>query len=87
MQCIIHKYAKTVEDINRLEKVINLTIKYEDYIEKQREEGREEGRIEGKLEKLELAQKVAKILGIQNAIQLSGFTQKEIETGQLQPSK
>ena len=83
MQCIIHKYAKTVEDINRLEKVINLTIKYEDYIEKQREEGREEGRVEGKLEKLELAQKVAKLLGTQKAIQLSGFTQKEIETGKL----
>ena len=76
MQCIIHKYAKTLDDIKRLEKVINLTIKYEDYIEKQREEG-----------KLELAQTIAKVDGIQKAIQLSGFTQKEIETGQLQPSK
>ena len=57
-----------------------MTIKYEDYIEKQREEGREEG-------KLELAQTVAKIFGIQNAILVSGFTPKEIETGQLQPSK
>ena len=72
MQCIIHKYAKTLEDIKRLEKVINLTIKYEDYIEKQREEG-----------KLELAQTIAKVYGIKKAIQLSGFTQKEIETGKL----
>ena len=56
--------------------MINLTIKYEDYIEKQREEGREEGR-------LEMAQKIAKFSGMEKAIQLSGFTQKEIETGKL----
>ena len=96
MQCIIHKYAKTVEDIEQLEKVIKLTITYEDYIEKQREEGIKEG-IEKGIErgvkegiergKLQLAQIIAKTDGIQKAIELSGFTKEEIETGKLQPSK
>lgn len=84
MQCIIHKYARTIEDIRRLEKVINLTIKFEDYIERQREEGRKEGKLEGKLE---LAQSVAETYGIQQAMQISGFTEKEIQTGHLASSK
>ena len=74
MQCIIHKYAETIYDINRLEKVIGMTIKYEDHIEKQREEGRIEVKLEGKLE---LAQIIAKTKGIQKAIQLTGFTKKK----------
>ena len=75
--------------------MIKLTITYEDYIEKQREEGIKEG-IEKGIErgiergvkegiergKLQLAQD-----GIQKAIELSGFTKEEIETGKLQPSE
>lgn len=76
MQCIIHKYAKTLDDIKRLEKVINLTIKYEDYIEKQREEGIKEG-------ELKMAQKFAISDGIEKASEISGFTVEEIETGKL----
>ena len=68
--------------------MIKLTITYEDYIEKQREEGIKEG-IEKGIErgKLQLAQIIAKTDGIQKAIELSGFTKEEIETGKLQPSK
>ena len=57
-----------------------MTIKYEDYIEKQREEGRQEG-------ELKMAQKFAIRDGIEKASEISGFTVEEIETGQLQPSK
>ena len=73
-----------------------MTITYEDYIEKQREEGIKEG-IEKGIErgvkegiergKLQLAQIIAKTDWIQKAIELSGFTKEEIETGKLQPSK
>ena len=80
--------------------MIKLTITYEDYIEKQREEGIKEG-IEKGIErgiergvkegiergKLQLAQIIAKTDGIQKAIELSGFRKEEIETGKLQPSK
>ena len=72
--------------------MIKLTITYEDYIEKQREEGIKEG-IEKGIErgiergKLQLAKIIAKTDGIQKAIELSGFTKEEIETGKLQPSK
>ena len=43
MQCVIHKYAKTIEDIQRLEKVIKLTRKFETYEETLTRIGKEEG--------------------------------------------
>ena len=76
--------------------MIKLTITYEDYIEKQREEGIKEG-IEKGIErgvkegiergKLQLAQIIAKTDGIQKAIELSGFTKKKKETSKLKPTK
>ena len=42
MQCVIHKYAKTIEDIQRLEKVIKLTRKFETYEETLTRIGKEE---------------------------------------------
>ena len=63
MQCVIHKYAKTIEDIQRLEKVINLTRKFETYEETLTRIGKEEGEKIGmdkgiKKEKEELAKKL-----------------------------
>ena len=43
MQCVIHKYAKTIEDIQRLEEVIKLTRKFETYEETLTRIGKEEG--------------------------------------------
>ena len=59
MQCVIHKYAKTIEDIQRLEKVINLTRKFETYEETLTRIGKEEGEKIGiQKEKEELAKKL-----------------------------
>ena len=43
MQCVIHKYAKTIEDIKRLEKVINLTRTFKTFEETLKSIGKEEG--------------------------------------------
>ena len=59
MQCVIHKYAKTIEDIQRLEEVINLTRKFETYEETLTRIGKEEGEKIGiQKEKEELAKKL-----------------------------
>ena len=59
MQCVIHKYAKTIEDIQRLEKVIKLTRKFETYEETLTRIGKEEGEKIGiQKEKEELAKKL-----------------------------
>ena len=62
MQCVIHKYAKTIEDIQRLEKVIKLTRKFETYEETLTRIGKEEGieqeKRKNQKEKEEMAKKL-----------------------------
>ena len=63
MQCVIYKYAKTIEDVQRLEKVIKLSRKFETYEETLTRIGKEEGEKIGiekgiKKEKEELAKKL-----------------------------
>ena len=53
MQCVIHKYAKTIEDIQRLEKVIKLTRKFETYEETLTRIGKEEGIEQGRKQGIE----------------------------------
>ena len=53
MQCVIHKYAKTIEDIQRLEKVIELTRKFETYEETLTRIGKEEGIEQGRKQGIE----------------------------------
>ena len=58
MQCVIHKYAKTIEDIQRLEKVIKLTRKFETYEETLTRIGREQEKRKNEKEKEEMAKKL-----------------------------
>lgn len=66
MQCVIHKYAKTIEDVKRLEKVINLTRTFKTFEETLKSIGKEEGekigiekeRIKNQKEKEKMARKL-----------------------------
>ena len=60
MQCVIHKYAKTIEDIQRLEKVIKLTRKFETYEETLTRIGKEEGIEQGRKQGIEQKKKKKK---------------------------
>lgn len=87
MQCIIHKYAKTVKKINELEKVIKLqkamtAMEYQ--YQKIRQEGIREGRDKGIIDgKFELAIKIKHDLGIEKALELTNFTKEELEKEEL----
>lgn len=74
LDCIINKYGGSLEKINRLEglinmtKLINLEKEYEDRL---RQEGREEG-------KLELARQFVKEYGVDEVVRISGLSKEKI---------
>jgi hypothetical protein len=83
MQCVIHKYAKTLEDIERLEGVIGLqeaiTAKqFQD--QKLINQGISQGIKQGAFE---LALKFKKDLGIEKVLEISDFTREELENEKL----
>ena len=75
MQCVIHKYAKTLEDIDRLEGVIGVpgTITAMDC---QRQALRDEVMFE-------MALKIKDKYGIEDAAEISGFSIEELEAGKM----
>ena len=82
LDCLINKYGGTLEEINRLEglinmtKLINLEKEYEDRL---RQEGEEKGRQEGRQEgKLELARKLVKEYGVDEVVRISGLGKEKI---------
>ena len=82
-QCVIHKFAKTFEDIERLEDVIGLklagsNLEYPDnwYVDALFSSGRVKGRVEGSLE---MAVRFKEVLGIDEVVRISGFSREEIE--------
>ena len=96
LRCIIHKYAKTEEDIYNLEKVIGLieaktAMEYHEaeLIKKGKAEGKSEGKAEGKLEGItegsfEMALKIKHEFGIEKALEMSDFTIEELKSEKLQ---
>ena len=73
LECIINKYAKTLDDINRLEEMMDMekiTNLREQYIQNIRNEEREEGREEGKIN---LARKFIEKYGIDEVAKISGI--------------
>ena len=90
MRCVIHKYAKTVDDIKRLEEVIGLpnakTARqfFEDKLFNEGKaegfsEGRTEGFSEGRTEgHLEMAVKFVEKFGVDAVADASGFSRDEI---------
>ena len=92
MKCIIHYYAETLDDIDRLEKVIGMKeaksamdFFEETLINRGKEEGKQEGRLEGRFEGrleglFEAALKIKRKLGIKAALEISDFTLEELES-------
>lgn len=79
MRCVIHKYAKTLKDINRLEGVIGLQ---EAVTAKQFQDQKliNHGIKQGAFQ---MALKFKKTLGIELTTQISEFTKEELETEKL----
>ena len=83
MRCVIHKYAKTLDDINRLEEVIGLqeavTAKqFQD--QKLIDQGIIQGRAQGAFE---IALNVKNTFGIEHALKICDFTKEELEIEKL----
>jgi len=82
MRCVIHKYAKTVEDIKRLEEVIglpNAKTARQFFEDKLFNEGKAEGFSEGRTEgHLEMAVKFVEKFGVDAVADASGFSRDEI---------
>ena len=82
MRCVIHKYAKTVEDIKRLEEVIglpNAKTARQFFEDKLFNEGKAEGFSEGRTGgHLEMAVKFVEKFGVDAVADASGFSRDEI---------
>ena len=82
MRCVIHKYAKTVEDIKRLEEGIglpNAKTARQFFEDKLFNEGKAEGFSEGRTEgHLEMAVKFVEKFGVDAVADASGFSRDEI---------
>ena len=90
LECVINKYAKTVEDINRLKGVINMVKVSEDTRQIVREVYKDEieeasakaaAKAAAKAEqkgKLELARKIAQKYGIEEIAEISGLTKEQL---------
>ena len=90
LECVIHKYAKTLDDINRLEEVINMTkvvnhrkefIKniQQKGIKQGINQGRKEGIKQGQKEgEIKLARKIAETIGIEETTKITGISKEEI---------
>lgn len=75
MQCVIHKYAKTISDIDRLEEVIGLQ-EAVTAMQFQKQKLIDLGAFE-------MAIKFKNALGIEKAIEISGFSREELESEKL----
>ena len=75
MDCVIHKYAETLDDIRRLEEVIGLSAAINDV-------RRQEKRLIDK-GAFEMALKIKRNLGLEMAIEVSGFSRQELESEKL----
>ncbi len=87
MGCVIHMYAKTVEDIKRLEKVINLpnaNTARKFFEDRLFNDGMIEGRTEGRAEgRLEMAASFVDRFGLDAVAEVSGFSREELLNGKL----
>ena len=85
LESVINRYAKTMNDINRLKEVINMTkvsketrqIIREVYKE-ELDEAREEEKAKAKEERLNLARKFAEKLNIDEVAEISGLSKEQI---------
>ena len=75
MRCVIHKYAKTIDDIVRLEEGIGLQ-KVMTAMEFQNQALIKQGRFEMALEIMEK-------YGVEEAVLLTGFSREELESRKL----
>lgn len=87
MDCVIHKYAETLDDIRRLEEVIDLSAASNDVLRQEQrlidkgiKQGIEQGIEQGAFD---LALKIKRDLGLEKAIELSGFSRQELESEKL----
>ena len=87
MRCVIHKYARTIEDIIRLEGVIGLQkamtameFQHQSLIKQGFDQGIEQGVDQGKFE---MALEIKEKHGIEEAVLLSGFSREELERGKM----
>nr|WP_295604838.1 hypothetical protein [uncultured Methanobrevibacter sp.] len=71
---MISKYAITLDDVARLEGVIDM-FKLRGDADAYLEEIREEGRVEGRVD---LARKIAERLGMAEAVEISGLSEDQI---------
>ena len=83
MRCVIHKYARTIEDIIRLEGVIGLQkamtameFQHQSLIKQGFDQGVDQGRFE-------MALVIKEKRGIEEAVLLSGFSREELERGKM----
>ncbi len=87
MRCVIHRYARTIEDIIRLEEVIGLQkamtameFQNQALINQGINQGISQGISQGKFE---IALKIMEKHGIEEAVLLSGFSREELESGKM----
>lgn len=85
MECVIHEYAKDLEEINRLVDMIEINKAYkprDEIIHKAQRIGKLEGRLEERLQgRLEIAQKFARKYDIDEVAEISGFSKDQILNG------
>ena len=75
MQCVIRKYAETLDDIHRLEEVIDLSATTM-AVQQNKQRLIEQGAFE-------MALKIKREFGLEKAIELSGFSRHELESEKL----
>ena len=87
MDCVIHKYAETLDDINRLEEVIDLSAGINDVrrqekrlIDKGIKQGRKQGFEQGAFD---MALKVKRVFGLEKALEICDFSRQELESEKL----
>lgn len=82
MRCIIHKYAKTLDDIVRLEGAIGLQ-KAMTAMEFQKQFIFEDGVLKGMEEAFKIALKIKENFGIDKALEMTNFSRSELESGKM----
>lgn len=78
LECIIHKYARTNNDINRLKEVINMAKVSEDTRQIVREVYKDEIEEESEKREINLAIKFIDKIGIDEVVKISGLSKEQI---------